>query len=336
MALSLGKLTILVGAGIAGSVLAKEGRASSVSDFFTGALKIAFRQLKNDGSATTSTNPKNNATLLQQVNSLREELQYLASKGAVTIVTAPSSGSSRYRIIVVVVVVGYGYIWWKGWKLPNLMFATRRSLSDACGNVSRKLENVYSSIAATRQHLSSRIDIVDCKVDECTDNTASTRDEVSKLLEDMRMMGADVQSVHHVVQSLESKINSIEDKQGKTMGNLTKLLNFAWSYQNWLEGASSSSSKPAPELPQVMPSRAGSLPSNLLVKPPAPSTSEGHHKPYEVSNGLETLGQSSPQTPTPSDIASNGSGFLDLNSSSGRRAATLVRRTFSASMSFKA
>ncbi|GKD76048.1 mediator of RNA polymerase II transcription subunit 1 like protein, partial [Tanacetum coccineum] len=56
-------------------------------------------------------------------------------------------GTSKYKIIVIVVVVGYGYAWWKGWKLPNMMFATKRSLSDAMNVVAKKLDDVYSSLA---------------------------------------------------------------------------------------------------------------------------------------------------------------------------------------------
>lgn len=38
------------------------------------------------------------------------------------------------------------YIFWQGWKLPDLMFATRRSLSEARTAIAKQLENVYSSI----------------------------------------------------------------------------------------------------------------------------------------------------------------------------------------------
>ncbi|RVW99242.1 hypothetical protein CK203_030741 [Vitis vinifera] len=58
-----------------------------------------------------------------------------------------SGGKSKYGVVVIIVVVGYGYAWWKGWKLPDMMFATRRSLSDACSSIAKQLENVYSSIA---------------------------------------------------------------------------------------------------------------------------------------------------------------------------------------------
>ncbi|KAL8152168.1 hypothetical protein V2J09_009928 [Rumex salicifolius] len=142
MALSLGKLTILVGAGILGSVLAKEGQLPSVSDVLSGVVKIAFKR----DSAPSSTKPKNDA-LVAQVNSLKQELQFLVSNRPVTIITSGGGGGRRYGMIILVVVVGYGYIWWKGWKLPDLTFATKRSLSDACTAVAKQLEQVYSSIA---------------------------------------------------------------------------------------------------------------------------------------------------------------------------------------------
>ncbi|KAF5962016.1 hypothetical protein HYC85_003225 [Camellia sinensis] len=37
----------------------------------------------------------------------------------------------------------------QGWRLPDMMFATKCSLSDACNTIAKQLENVYSSIAAS-------------------------------------------------------------------------------------------------------------------------------------------------------------------------------------------
>ncbi|KAL0357746.1 UNVERIFIED_CONTAM: putative DNA primase large subunit [Sesamum calycinum] len=220
MALPLGKLTLIVGAGLVGSVLAKEGRRGNVSDFLSGAFKVVYKQLKQDDSTASSSKPKNDS-LMQQVNSLRQELQLLASSRSVTIVTGERSGSGKYGVVVIVVVVGYGYIWWK----------------------------------ATKRHLSSRIDRVDCKIDECAENTAATKEEVSELRGDVKLIGADVQSVHHVVRSL---------------------------------GAAS---RPALELPQVSPSRTVSLPTNSLLEPPSPSTVSGSPKKppsYPPPNSSQT------------------------------------------------
>ncbi|KAG8363648.1 hypothetical protein BUALT_Bualt19G0044400 [Buddleja alternifolia] len=76
--------------GLVGSVLAaNEGRVSTVSDFFFG----AFKQLKQDDSTVSSSKPRNDS-LLQQVNSLRQELQLLASNRPITIVTGDRSSYS--------------------------------------------------------------------------------------------------------------------------------------------------------------------------------------------------------------------------------------------------
>ncbi|KAB5573220.1 hypothetical protein DKX38_000414 [Salix brachista] len=288
MAIPLGKLTILVGAGILGSVLAKEGRMPDVSGFVSGAFKIALRQLKGDDSTSSvskSSKPPNDS-LMAQVTSLRHELQMLASSRPVTIVTANGTGlgfdpslasetgdeylisqwyavtdshfnhrlklsydvlhlccehefpftcllpfnfqfrkftslkciwilncGNKYGVAVVVIVVGYGYVWWKGWKLPDMMFATRRSLSDACTSIGQQLEDVYGSIRSTRRHLSSKIDGVDTNLNAIAELTASTQERVTELREDSSSIGNDVRNVRDAVETLELKISRIEGKQ---------------------------------------------------------------------------------------------------------------------------
>ncbi|KAG6783105.1 hypothetical protein POTOM_012540 [Populus tomentosa] len=240
MALPIGKLTILVGAGlhlrrsILGSVLAKEGRLPDVSNFVSGAFKIAFRQLKQDDSTSSvskSSKPPNDS-LMAQVNSLRQELQMLASSRPVTIVTANGTGSNKYGVVVVVVVVGYGYVWWKGWKLPDMMFATRCSLSDACTSIAQQLENVYSSIRSTRRHLSSKIDGVDSNLNAVAELTASTQEKVIELREDSSRIGNDVRYVRDAVETLELKISRIEGKQDLTTQGVKRLCDYASSLEN--------------------------------------------------------------------------------------------------------
>ncbi|KAF2611022.1 hypothetical protein F2Q70_00012571 [Brassica cretica] len=146
MALPLGKLTILIGAGLVGSVLAKEGSLPDVSHFVSGAFKIVLRQLKQDEPAKSGSRPRND-TLTAQVNSLRHELQLLASNRPITIISTGGSGGKKYGWIIIIGVIGYGYVWWKGWKLPDFMFATRRSLSDACNNVGSQIDGFYESLS---------------------------------------------------------------------------------------------------------------------------------------------------------------------------------------------
>ncbi|GMN49274.1 hypothetical protein TIFTF001_018449 [Ficus carica] len=267
MALTLGKLGILVGAGILGSVLAKEGR---VSDIVSGAFKIALKQIKQDETSSSTVKKPHSDLLMAQVNSLRQELQILASNRSVTIVTTSRSGTSKYSIIVVTIVVGYGYIWWKGWKLPDMMFATRRSLSDACNSISKQLEN------ATKRKLSSQIDGLDRGLDECLETTNRTQQEVSELRGKTDSIGVDVRSVHFAVQTLETKIQRIEGKQDITSEGVRRLCDVAWNIENdrateRIQTLPSSSSRPALELPPISPSRTGSLPPVLISEPTSDS-----------------------------------------------------------------
>lgn len=226
MSLPIGKLAIVVGAGIAGSVLANEGRISKVSDFFSGAFKVVLRHLKEDESQLKE--GSNDNSLMAQVNSLRQELKMLASSRSITVVTGNSqSGTTTYAVPVIVIgVAGYGYIWWKGWKLSDMMFATRRSLSEACASVGKQLEQVSTSITAAKRHLSLRIDHVDNSLDQCAELNAATKDEVYRLSGDLKHVGFDVESVQRAVQGLEFKIGRIEGKQDLTNQGVYHLCQF--------------------------------------------------------------------------------------------------------------
>ncbi|KAJ7957530.1 BZIP transcription factor, putative (DUF1664) [Quillaja saponaria] len=338
MALPLGKLAILVGAGIFGSVLAKEGRLSDASNFVSGAFKIVLKQVRRDDSspsASASAKKPPSDALLAQVNSLRQELQLLARDRTITIVNASGTGARKYGTIIVVVVVGYGYIWWKGWRLPDMMFASRRSLSDACTSIAKQLENVYASIAATKRKLSSRMDGLDSSLDECAALTEDTREEVSVVRGRADMIGVDVKSVHFAVRTLETKISRIEEKQDLTNDGVKRLCDYAWNLENSktterIEASPSSSSRPALELPPVTPSsRAtasgssrlslelppiGSLPPDLSPEPPSPSYSYGSQ---EVIGGISEVVNSSSRREVfnripPAEVKTNGSSSSGL------------------------
>ncbi|CAK7336134.1 unnamed protein product [Dovyalis caffra] len=295
MALPLGKLTILVGAGILGSVLAKEGHLPDVSSFVSGAFKIALRQLKRDDSTSSvskSSKPPNDS-LMAQVTSLRQELQMLASSRPVTIVTASGTGSNKYGVVVVVVVVGYGYVWWKGWKLPDMMFATRRSLSDACTSIAQQLESVYGSIRSTRRHLSSKIDGVDSNLNAVAELTASTQERVTELREDSGRIGSDVRYVRDAVETLDLTTQGVK-----------RLCDYASGLENNLleENTSASSSRLA------FSSKVGALPAPSS-EPSTPSASNGS---LEVQSSPRNAASASSQQ------RSNGiSGVAEVGSSLG-------------------
>ncbi|XP_021632378.1 uncharacterized protein LOC110629626 isoform X5 [Manihot esculenta] len=257
MALPLGKLTILVGAGILGSVLAKEGRLSNVSDLVSGAFKIAFKQINQDDSSSSIGKPHNDSLMAQ------------------------------------------------GWKLPDMMFATRRSLSDACTTIAGQLENVYASIRSTRRQLSSNIDRVDSNLNEVAVLTATTQEKVTELLEDSERIGHDVRYVRDAVETLEIKISRIEGKQDMTNLGVKKLVDYAYNLENKLleenTQASSSSSRIAfssergslllpPSEPTSLSISIGSLevqrPLHRAASATPPQRTNGISEAVEVSSNL--------------------------------------------------
>ncbi|KAI7745621.1 hypothetical protein M8C21_033467, partial [Ambrosia artemisiifolia] len=272
MASPLGKLTIIIGAGLVGSVLAKEGRVPRISDFFSRACKVIKLILDDEKKTVRKSKPLNEC--LSQVNTLRKELQQWSTNRPVTIVTSSpsSSGGIKYGVIITVAVVGYGYVWWKGWKLPDMMFATKSSLSDATNAVAKQLETVYSSLAAMKRHLSSRMDRVDCSLNEVAGITATTKEEVSAILGKIKMVSEDVQSIHNIVYTLESRMSMFELKQDETNLGVERLIRTAISIEN--QANQSSSSKPALELPHraamsLPPVQTKELQSSPTVSPKA-------------------------------------------------------------------
>lgn len=312
MALPLGKLVIVIGAGFAGSVLINDGRISKVSDFFSGAIKVVLKHLKEDDSSSKDTSIDN--SLMAQVNSLRQELQLLASSRPITVVTGNSgTGTSSYAVPVVIAgVAGYGYIWWKGWRLSDMMFATRRSMSEACSAVGKQLDQVSASISAAKRHLSSRIDRVDNNLDQCAELNMATKDEVYKLRGDLKNVGFDVESVQRAVQGLEFKIGRIEGKQDMTNEGVLQLCQFVRTLEERRQTEHiqvSSSSKPAIEFNNSTSSsrllhRASSSNYQLAIELPGSSSS---------SSSLVKGSSSGPTTPEQITSASrSGSGLKDI------------------------
>ncbi|KAL6865162.1 hypothetical protein ACP4OV_016313 [Aristida adscensionis] len=223
----LGNVAILVGSGILGSVLTSDEKLPSVKDVLSGAAKFVKKHGTDGGDAKSGSDP-HTAQLLSQVNSLREELQILATRPVTVVTNAAKSGPGAYTITAVVVagVIGYGYIKWKGLKLSDMMFVTKRGLSDACNVVGGQLDQVSDSVTVTKKHLAGRIDRVDISLDETQEIIEGTRDEVAVIHEDLSAFQEDLQSVNSVVQSLESKLGRLECAQDETATGIYRLCKY--------------------------------------------------------------------------------------------------------------
>ncbi|XP_022635794.1 uncharacterized protein LOC106758037 isoform X2 [Vigna radiata var. radiata] len=227
---------------------------------------------------------------MAQVNSLRQELQLLARDRSITIVNSSGTGGKKYVTVIVIVVVGYGYVWWKGWKLPDLMFATKRSLSDACTSIGNQMGKLYGTIDDVKKKLSSRMNRLDENLDECAALTESTREEISVTQQKADTISGNFKSVHVAVRVLESRIKEIEEKQVATTEGVTMLCQFTKTLENsrtteYIQPSSSSSSRPVIELPPVSPSSRGSQSgsSRLSLELPSDTPSAKDGSPSTIS-----------------------------------------------------
>uniref|UniRef100_J3L2H2 DUF1664 domain-containing protein n=1 Tax=Oryza brachyantha TaxID=4533 RepID=J3L2H2_ORYBR len=214
----LGNLAILLGSGILGSILVGgDTKLPTAGEVLSGAAKFVKKH-GNEDKNTSSNSDMHTAQLLSQVNHLRQEIQSLGSRHVTVVTNAAKSGPGTFTVTVVVVagVVGYAYIKWKGWKLSDMMFVTKRGLSDACNVVGSQLDKVSDDVTSARKHLAGRIDRVDISLDETQEIIEGTRDEVTVIHGDLSAFQEDLQSVNLVVRSLESKLVSLEYTQVPT------------------------------------------------------------------------------------------------------------------------
>ncbi|XP_058761577.1 uncharacterized protein LOC131634971 [Vicia villosa] len=270
MALSLGKITIILGAGLVGSVMAKEGRLPDVSGLVSGAFKVVLRQLKSSDPTPTVKKPHNDA-LLAQVDSLRQELQLLA-RDRQPFIILNNSGTGRKYVTVVIIGVGCGCLWWKGW-IPNMMFATRRSLNDACTGIGNQLGKVYESIEQAKKNVSARINGVEKIIDESAVIVEVIEDDINKIRNETEKISGDMTGVDTFIRVIESKISEIEGNQIATNLKIEGICRITDGLQNGTAQASiqGPSSKPALELPPVSPSSSAlpSGPSRLYLEQPS-------------------------------------------------------------------
>ncbi|XP_006644461.1 uncharacterized protein LOC102713683 [Oryza brachyantha] len=224
----LGNLAILLGSGILGSILVGgDTKLPTAGEVLSGAAKFVKKH-GNEDKNTSSNSDMHTAQLLSQVNHLRQEIQSLGSRHVTVVTNAAKSGPGTFTVTVVVVagVVGYAYIKWKGWKLSDMMFVTKRGLSDACNVVGSQLDKVSDDVTSARKHLAGRIDRVDISLDETQEIIEGTRDEVTVIHGDLSAFQEDLQSVNLVVRSLESKLVSLEYTQDRTATGISDLVEF--------------------------------------------------------------------------------------------------------------
>jgi len=107
-----------------------------------------------------------------------------------------------------------------------MMFVTKRGFSDVCNVVGKQVDQVSESVHAAKRHLAGRIDRVDCSLDECQEITEATREEVTIIHGDLSAFQKEMETVHLVVRSLETKLGRLAYTQDRTTRGIYDLCEF--------------------------------------------------------------------------------------------------------------
>ncbi|KAG8057166.1 hypothetical protein GUJ93_ZPchr0002g26496 [Zizania palustris] len=203
------KVLILVGAGLTSSIVLRNGRLSDVLAELQEIMKGANQ---GEGSGAYDI-----AFLQSQIRNLAQEVRDLTVSRPITILSGNSdSGGSLSSYILPAATVGamgYCYMWWKGLSLSDVMFVTKRNMAKAVESMSKQLEQVSSALAATKRHLTQRLENLDGKMDEQVEVSKTIRNEVIDVKADLSQIGFDIEAIQQMVAGLEGKIELLDNKQ---------------------------------------------------------------------------------------------------------------------------
>ncbi|MQL98501.1 hypothetical protein Taro_031211 [Colocasia esculenta] len=139
----------------------------------------------------------------------------MTSSRPITVLNGNSSRGNASLIVSLLPLgaLGYGYMWWKGYSLGDLMYVTKRSMANAVAGMTKHLEQVSAALAATKRHLTQRIENLDGKVEEQNVNLKEIKTEVIDANGRIVRIGDDVKAIEAYLSSLDEKMNAIEGKQ---------------------------------------------------------------------------------------------------------------------------
>ncbi|XP_021724543.1 uncharacterized protein LOC110691880 [Chenopodium quinoa] len=207
------KVLILLGAGLTGSVILKNGQLSDVLL----QLQEFIKGINDVDISSTTIDP---ALLAAQVRQLAQEIRELSLSNPITIMNGSSGSSGGYGSYLVpaaaVGAVGYCYMWWKGLSFSDVMFVTKKNMANAVANVSKQLDNLTDALATTKKHLSKRLETLDWKLEEQKEISGQIHNDVIGVRSNISQIGLDIDSIREMVNGLEGKLELLESKQDLT------------------------------------------------------------------------------------------------------------------------
>lgn len=202
------KIVFLAGAGYTTSVLMRNGKLSDILGELQNLVKN-YEKSGEDGGEI-------DAGIAEQLQRIAREIRILSSSTRpITVLNGGSNGNMTNLLVPAAAVgaLGYGYMWWKGISFSDLMYVTKSSMTTAVANLTKHLEHVSDALAATKRHLTQRIENVDGKLDDQIEISKLIRTEVNDVRGDLSQIGYDLDSLHRMVSGLDGKLLTLEEKQ---------------------------------------------------------------------------------------------------------------------------
>ncbi|XP_050239009.1 uncharacterized protein LOC126688381 [Mercurialis annua] len=252
--IGLSRIFLIAGAGYTGTVMFKNGKLSDI----IGELQSLVKGWEKSGEHSDGDSDYSDA-IAHQVKRLAMEVRQLATQRQITVLNGGSGQSNITNLIVPAAAVGalgYGYMWWKGLKLSDLMYVTKRSMANAVTNLTKHLEQVSESLTAAKAHLTQRIQLVDDKMETQKEISKAIQNDVKAASENLSQIGSELWQLQRVVSGLDGKICSLEEKQDIANMGVWYLCNFFEGREinmpKALEDQLKLSAKTRPQLPSIL------------------------------------------------------------------------------------
>ncbi|XP_074309750.1 uncharacterized protein LOC141644179 [Silene latifolia] len=219
--MGLSRLVFIVGAGYTGTILIKNNKLSEI----IGELQNLVKGLESSGdSANADADP-----IAAQVRWLAQEVRQLANGRQITVLNGSSSQTDLSSLILPAATLGalgYGYMWWNGLSISDLMYVTKHSMTIAVDSLQQSLQFVAETIEKTKKQLLQRVQNLHVKIDEQREMSKEIRNMVGDMHEDCVEFHCKLNYLKEVVEKLDDNMIEFSRQQSLTNMGVAYLVNF--------------------------------------------------------------------------------------------------------------
>uniref|UniRef100_A0A0D9UXN0 DUF1664 domain-containing protein n=1 Tax=Leersia perrieri TaxID=77586 RepID=A0A0D9UXN0_9ORYZ len=219
--MGLGRIVLLAGAGLAGSVAIRNG--GNLSGILAELQVLRDKDAGGSGGGSTVTD-----ALLKSVQELTVDVRKITSEAAVVYVDAAGKGvaSSLVAPAAAAGALGYGYMRWKGISISSVMYVTKQNMANAVARMTKHLEQIQGTLADAKNKLTRRIKHLDDRLDQQRQISEQIRDEVTGARMTLQGIGSEMQKMKEVARGLDGKLDSIEATQNYSLAGVMYLVQF--------------------------------------------------------------------------------------------------------------